>query len=96
MGLVDSAHARQSLDQYHDSNHADVDLEEIAKKRIAGGGMVDSVANMANSILGAGMYSRVLSSHESLLLNLLVGIIGKVKELVLKIGSTKSRPSVCS
>ncbi|KAF8161095.1 AAAP amino acid permease [Crassisporium funariophilum] len=32
----------------------EVDLEEIAAKRTAGGGMFDSIANMANSILGAG------------------------------------------
>ena len=31
-----------------------LDLEEIAAKRTAGGGMMDSIANMANSILGAG------------------------------------------
>ncbi|KZT41492.1 AAAP amino acid permease [Sistotremastrum suecicum HHB10207 ss-3] len=30
-----------------------IDLEELAKKRLAGGGLLDSVANMANSILGA-------------------------------------------
>lgn len=32
----------------------EVDLEELAKKRTAGGSLVDSVANMANAILGAG------------------------------------------
>lgn len=32
----------------------DLDLEELAAKRTAGGGMFDSIANMANSILGAG------------------------------------------
>ena len=31
-----------------------VDLDEVAAKQWAGGGMFDSVANMANSILGAG------------------------------------------
>ncbi|KAG1716628.1 hypothetical protein ID866_506 [Astraeus odoratus] len=31
----------------------EVDLEEVAAKQWAGGGMLDSVANMANSILGA-------------------------------------------
>lgn len=33
-----------------------LDLDEIAAKRTAGGGMVDSIANMANSILGAGEF----------------------------------------
>ncbi|KAF9268878.1 AAAP amino acid permease [Marasmius fiardii PR-910] len=32
-----------------------VDLEELAAKRTAGGGLLDSIANMANSILGAGI-----------------------------------------
>ncbi|KAK0504605.1 amino acid transporter [Armillaria luteobubalina] len=32
-----------------------LDLEDIAAKANAGGGMVDSIANMANSILGAGL-----------------------------------------
>lgn len=32
----------------------DLDLSEVAAKQHAGGGMFDSVANMANSILGAG------------------------------------------
>ena len=31
-----------------------IDLEELAAKRTAGGGMLDSIAHMANSILGAG------------------------------------------
>jgi sodium-coupled neutral amino acid transporter 11 len=34
----------------------DYDLEEIATKRMAGGSIIDSIANMANSILGAGKY----------------------------------------
>lgn len=32
----------------------ELDLDEIAAKRTAGGGLFDSIANMANSILGAG------------------------------------------
>ena len=32
----------------------DLDISEVAAKQHAGGGMLDSVANMANSILGAG------------------------------------------
>jgi len=55
VGLVDSAHARQSLDQHHNGAPPDMALEELAKKRVAGGGMLDSIANMANSILGAGI-----------------------------------------
>ncbi|KIP10865.1 hypothetical protein PHLGIDRAFT_184036 [Phlebiopsis gigantea 11061_1 CR5-6] len=64
VGLFDSASARRSMDgslrleqrgelggELRDEN---IDLEELAAKRTAGGGMFDSVANMANSILGAG------------------------------------------
>jgi solute carrier family 38 (sodium-coupled neutral amino acid transporter), member 11 len=62
VGLVDSAHARASLDgpggfplrQNGEVEEEDIDLEELAAKRHAGGGLLDSVANMANSILGAG------------------------------------------
>ncbi|KAG8877637.1 hypothetical protein FRB97_003229 [Tulasnella sp. 331] len=60
VGLMDSS-ARRSLDlpmgvaiENGDRDLA-LDLEELAKRRNAGGGMVDSVANMANSILGAGI-----------------------------------------
>ena len=63
VGLLDSASARRSADgtlqiQYHNLGDGvddpSVDLEALAAKRISGGGMFDSVANMANSILGAG------------------------------------------
>ena len=65
VGLLDSATARRSLDgtlqlesQGTSASGVDtdeIDLEELAAKRTAGGGMLDSVANMANSILGAGI-----------------------------------------
>lgn len=42
------------------ADEGDVDLEAIAAKRTAGGGMLDSVANMANSILGAGRFAALL------------------------------------
>ena len=45
-----------------------LDLEALAAKRSAGGGMLDSVANMANSILGAGKWTvsyMKLYSHDS-------------------------------
>lgn len=59
IGLVDAAQARQSLELRGDAHwrtdaEADIDLERLAEQRLAGGGMLDSVANMANSILGAG------------------------------------------
>lgn len=58
VGLLDSSESRRSLEHplpLHDSDgHVDATLEEIAAKRIAGGGLIDSIANMANSILGAG------------------------------------------
>ena len=64
VGLMDSAAARRSLDYgngdsyEHDIN---IDLEDLAAKRTSGGSMVDSVANMANSILGAGVFSDIFS-----------------------------------
>ncbi|GJE94466.1 amino acid transporter [Phanerochaete sordida] len=64
VGLLDSATARRSLDGSLQLQHQgelgeppdeNIDLEELAAKRTAGGGLLDSVANMANSILGAGI-----------------------------------------
>lgn len=65
VGLVESSAARRGS---HDIplishamlangtvSHGETDLEELAAKRTAGGSMLDSVANMANSILGAGV-----------------------------------------
>jgi sodium-coupled neutral amino acid transporter 11 len=40
---------------------SDVDLGELIAKREAGGGMLNSIANMANSILGVGVYSLPLA-----------------------------------
>lgn len=64
VGLLDSATARRSVDGTLQLEHRgelggeppddSIDLEELAAKRTAGGGMLDSIANMANSILGAG------------------------------------------
>ena len=67
VGLIDQNTARRrSLDVWS-SGHADgsgagvgsaedgyTDLDELAERRTKGGNMLDSVANMANSILGAG------------------------------------------
>ncbi|KAF8973270.1 amino acid transporter [Flammula alnicola] len=64
VGLFDSSASRRSLESFPLSGtngntvligEDTVDLDEIAAKRTAGGGMVDSIANMANSILGAGI-----------------------------------------
>ncbi|KZT08313.1 amino acid transporter [Laetiporus sulphureus 93-53] len=65
VGLLDSASARRSSDgalqlqrrdgSAEEEDEEDVDLEALAAKRLEGGGMLDSVANMANSILGAGI-----------------------------------------
>jgi solute carrier family 38 (sodium-coupled neutral amino acid transporter), member 11 len=76
VGLLDSATQRApatthgiSLGPSHgleEGENGDPDLEELAKQRTAGGGMIDSIANMANSILGAGMLS-ALSLASSLM-----------------------------
>ena len=59
IGLADSASRRSSdgigtQSQNGFSGDEEAELEALAAKRVAGGNMVDSVANMANSILGAG------------------------------------------
>lgn len=70
VGLIDSAHVRSaSLDEIGlrlstarnaEGDEVDIDLEEVAAKRLSGGGLLDSIANMANSILGAGTLSFIL------------------------------------
>jgi solute carrier family 38 (sodium-coupled neutral amino acid transporter), member 11 len=71
VGLFDSSASRRSLDNPSlplngidlDGNSVVIgdhtfDLDELAAKRTAGGGMMDSIANMANSILGAGKFPK--------------------------------------
>ncbi|KAF9475551.1 amino acid transporter [Pholiota conissans] len=66
VGLFDSSASRRSLESFPLTGSGTngntviigedtVNLDEIAAKRTAGGGMIDSIANMANSILGAGI-----------------------------------------
>lgn len=58
VGLMDASSSRHGLDALplrSGDGQTDEDLEELAAKRTAGGNMLDSVANMANSILGAGI-----------------------------------------
>lgn len=61
VGLYDASSARRSLDSpsYPLSENGRIDLEELANKSKAGGGLLDSIANMANSILGAGKFLRI-------------------------------------
>jgi sodium-coupled neutral amino acid transporter 11 len=77
VGLLDSAAARRSLDSSIPlssslNGHAvtaddALNLDEIAAKRTAGGGMANSIANMANSILGAG---KLIQSNTSSILTI--------------------------
>jgi sodium-coupled neutral amino acid transporter 11 len=67
VGLFDSSASRRrstdlslSLGQSNGTENGEIDLEELATKSSSGGGMIDSVANMANSILGAGTPSSYL------------------------------------
>ena len=86
IGLVDHSTARQSLDLPLTSNGVGSaedgyrDLEELAAKRTAGGNMLDSIANMANSILGAGEQLHVLGLYTTNVSSR-AGIIGMAKEL---------------
>ncbi|KAF7321305.1 Aa-trans domain-containing protein [Mycena kentingensis (nom. inval.)] len=60
VGLFDSSASRDVSVPLLPVNGAEphlttsINLEDIAAKRVAGGGLLDSIANMANSILGAG------------------------------------------
>ena len=58
VGLLDASAVTRSLDIPMGVDgvpeYSDVDLDELAAKQGAGGGMLNSIANMANSILGAG------------------------------------------
>lgn len=58
IGLADSSAVRRSLDDAIPLSDAydngGLDLEELAAKQHSGGGMMNSIANMSNSILGAG------------------------------------------
>lgn len=51
VGLAESMHQRRASLDGADG----IDLEELAQRKDKGGGMLDSIANMANSILGAGV-----------------------------------------
>lgn len=69
VGLFDSSASQRSLDasiQMRTGNGSSIivgedtiNLDELAAKRTAGGGLIDSIANMANSILGAGVFLRL-------------------------------------
>jgi sodium-coupled neutral amino acid transporter 11 len=58
VGLLDASSIRRSLDIPMGVDgvpaYDDIDLDELAAKQSSGGGMLNSIANMANSILGAG------------------------------------------
>ena len=63
VGLLDSTHIRRSEDggilltrNGQSGEELDEELEGVIAKGKHGGGMFDSIANMANSILGAGQY----------------------------------------
>ncbi|KAG6866353.1 hypothetical protein C0991_005274 [Blastosporella zonata] len=59
VGLLDTARRSTDGPNGHEmSGGSDYDLDELAAKATAGGGLLDSIANMANSILGAGVFLR--------------------------------------
>lgn len=62
VGLMDSSQIQRGLDgslalsaSGDPSGISDIDIEELISKQTRGGNMMDSIANMANSILGAGI-----------------------------------------
>jgi solute carrier family 38 (sodium-coupled neutral amino acid transporter), member 11 len=64
VGLLDSATHRAPAtthgislgrrDDVEEDQNGHADVEALARARNSGGGLLDSIANMANSILGAG------------------------------------------
>lgn len=76
VGLVETSAVRRSVDAsiplYNgNGNHSQgepIDIDEVAAQRIAGGNMVDSIANMANSILGAGSCRSTVITDRRLIL----------------------------
>jgi hypothetical protein len=74
VGLLDSSAVRRSLDiplgGDDASEYLDIDLDELAAKQASGGGMLNSIANMANSILGAGACSSSLFQWHYLMMML--------------------------
>jgi sodium-coupled neutral amino acid transporter 11 len=55
---ADGSLALVSQDGNVDDGAPEPDLEALAARRTAGGGVLDSIFNMSNSILGAGTHSR--------------------------------------
>ncbi|KAI0036891.1 amino acid transporter [Vararia minispora EC-137] len=60
VGLLDASNIRRGADNPYNMDsitpaNGNMNLEELARKQNAGGGMLQSIANMANSILGAGI-----------------------------------------
>ena len=76
VGLLDSSVSRRSVDnpslplrRVNATGNSVVigdhtfDLDELAAKRTSGGGLVNSIANMANSILGAGKLPKTIQIY---------------------------------
>lgn len=66
VGLLQSSSSRDASIPLHNDGATQEEREELealAAKKDAGGGMLDSIANMANSILGAG----IIGEHEKIL-----------------------------
>ncbi|KAG1734746.1 amino acid transporter [Suillus paluster] len=65
VGLMDASAARRTPDTTipmyepnhleNEGGHRSIDLDDLAAKQWSGGGLLNSVSNMANSILGAGL-----------------------------------------
>ncbi|RXW21638.1 hypothetical protein EST38_g4207 [Candolleomyces aberdarensis] len=105
VGLYDTSISRRSLDASLPLNERNgsatdhVDLEELAQKQTAGGGMLDSIANMANSILGAGIIGLPYAVRQAgfvtglLLLVLICGITDWTIRLIVTNAKLSGRPS---
>jgi hypothetical protein len=100
VGLLDASAVRRSLDIPLSEDgvpaYSEFDLDELVAKQSAGGGMLNSIANMANSILGAGMYnsfpfsSALVYDHPSF-----QGIIGMPSPVVFRCSNALSILLAC-
>ncbi|TFK75433.1 amino acid transporter [Pluteus cervinus] len=72
VGLMDAS-TRRSLEAAYPLRNAEdggstltqAELDEMVAKKANGGGMIDSIANMANSILGAGLIGLPYAIHQA-------------------------------
>ncbi|EJU04391.1 AAAP amino acid permease [Dacryopinax primogenitus] len=89
LGLVDTSHDPRSLPEgiNLDGGERGVDLEDLHRKKGGSGGLLDSIFNMANSILGAGIIGLPYAISEAGLVTgtILLIILGIVTDWTIRL-----------